>query len=520
MQRIIVGLTKSAPGWQLLLNQEGVPFEIVADWSRVDPGSYSALVVSGPLSHADARAVEQYLAAGGAVLSSIAHFLPTGLVKARPAFIKRVLPDTSLVFSHARPLDIFARGYVGRAADTGFLENGRRALVRGTHRAGHFILVPFDVNDAILDRRTARKDFILGRRLPRPSEKVALVSKGEVRRVIANVLILLHQLRHLPLVHAWYHPNGCRTSFGLRIDVDRAPARDIQELFALARKYCLRLDWFVNLKDVTDTVPRFAAMSRQGQNIGLHGFEHRVYDTMAANLANIRQGMTLLHQAKIPICGFVAPHGVWNEPLAASLDALGITYSSEFTLDYDDLPFVPVGSASTYQHLQIPIHPICIGRLARAGGDDAAMGDYFRAALQHCLASGQPAFFYHHPGHAHKTVITKLIEAMINNPAVSITNLRDYAQWWRKRSKVQFSVVLDGTTLKITTSEALRSFRLRIVRAGHEALVPIRPQIRLERIRWRPRPVETGPVGITRRIDLVRKWREEISDWMVKRIRT
>ena len=520
MQRIIIGLSQAASGWRLLLKQEGLPFEVVADWSRVLPSRYSALVVSHGLSRAEAHAVKGYLAGGGAVLSSIALFIPTGLVEARPAYIKYVLPDTGAVFSNSVPLDIFARGYTSRAANIGLFENGRHALVRGTYQAGHFLLLPFDVNDAILDRRTARKTFVITKTLPRPSEKVALVSKGVIRNVVANSLSLLHEARRLPLVHLWYHPNAFRTSFGLRIDVDRAPANRIQELFDLARKYRLSLDWFVNLKDVTHTIPIYSLMSRQGQNIGLHGFQHRVFDTVEANLADIKAGLSLLTQAKIPVSGFTAPHGVWNEQLAASLDKLGIAYSSEFALDYDDLPFTPPGRDSTYEHLQIPIHPICIGRLVRAGYDDSTMGKYFRAVLRRCLASGQPAFFYHHPGHAHKIVIKQFIKHVINDPRISITNLRDYANWWQARSALRFRASLTGTTLKIRTSKAMRDLCLHIVRAGHEAFLPIRPQIQLERVRWLVRPVESGLAGIPGKVNFVRKWREEISDWLVKRIRT
>ena len=52
--------------------------------------------------------------------------------------------------------------------------------------------------------------------------------------------------------------------------------------------------------------------------------------------------------------------------IRVEFEDMDFEYSSEFTLDYDDLPFFPYLKDGFSKVLQIPIHPISLGRLRRS----------------------------------------------------------------------------------------------------------------------------------------------------------
>ena len=104
----------------------------------------------------------------------------------------------------------------------------------------------------------------------------------------------------------------------------------------------------------------------QNQEIGLHCYNHKVTNQHNSIKLDVNKGIYILNKANIPFCGYAAPYGEWNIPLANAMEEADFTYSSEFTLDYDNLPFYPYLNSRFSSVLQVPIHPICLGRLKNA----------------------------------------------------------------------------------------------------------------------------------------------------------
>ncbi len=120
-------------------------------------------------------------------------------------------------------------------------------------------------------------------------------------------------------------------------------------------------------------------------------------ETPAANRRNLERAHRFLVESGFEPEGFAGPHGRWNEGIDGVLEDLGYSYSSDFQLGYDDLPFFPWRGDRFSKVLQVPVHPLCEGVFFEAGGDARTVADHFVRVVRAKVEAGEPAFVYGHP---------------------------------------------------------------------------------------------------------------------------
>jgi len=156
------------------------------------------------------------------------------------------------------------------------------------------VVLPFDVQQAMTDLRVTSKAFY-DRRDRLPSERVSLVSRGEIRHLLRSSLVWLHRARGLPYAHLWYYPGRAHSVATLRVDTDGAPREDVDVLYRIMHDAGVPGTWFLDVKAHEAWLPHFRTLA--GQEIGLHCYEHRFGTDINADEANMRRGHRLLTAA-------------------------------------------------------------------------------------------------------------------------------------------------------------------------------------------------------------------------------
>ena len=198
--------------------------------------------------------------------------------------------------------------------------------------------------------------------------------------------------------------------------------------------------------------------------------------------------------------GFAAPYGIWNPGLAEAIDVSGFAYSSEFSYAFDTLPFYPESNGVRWKALQVPVHPVCIGTMMRAGYPEISMREYFDRMVAVKTLRSEPLFFYHHPSHTHWDVVGHLFDS-VDREGIGWCILADFARWWRLREAAGLEGSISGDQLSVEGGERGGDF-------WYEITMPDRHYLRqpfgqntvdLRAWRsWRTRPAYASPGDIRR----------------------
>jgi hypothetical protein len=305
------------------------------------------------------------------------------------------------------------------------------------------LVVPFSLDDLILDDRKKRKRFY-AKRDELPSELVNKVSKGRIRILVQALMEELHHKQKLPFVHKWYFPEKAKSVFIFRVDTDFCNSEDASMIFETCEKQNINGTWFLDIESedrIENTYRKFAS-----QEIGLHCDTHIVYESYQDNFKNLRSGLTKLKDHKFNPQGFAAPYGQWKSSLGKAVEALKFNYSSEFSLDYDNLPFYPLVDDHISEVLQIPVHPISTGRLRRSHFNTAEMKAYFRDVIKRNISLSLPVIIYHHPHHQLAEILDDFF-VYINQIGLPKLTMLEYANWWKNRNSTQSVIKYDGEKL-------------------------------------------------------------------------
>jgi hypothetical protein len=478
--KLTVGILSSESGWEILLDQIGVDWKPVSVRDEVRPEDFSAIIVNTVPTSPQALSLRKYVEAGGAVLgvSGCAQQLVNSTQQKK--YFSSLAPNQFKGFAQSEMLDLYSDGIL--ETDLPHDESPFPAI----HHNGRGIVacIPFDVNALILDTRTRRKNFYFHKnRLP--SETVSTVSKGNLRRLITEVLQFLHLQREIPFVHKWYYPRQEQTVFTFRVDSDRGSEEEVNQLHALCKTHSIRTMWFLDTKSHERWLGRFKDFAEQ--EIGIHCYEHVAYSSYEANQKNLSRAALLLEKSRIRAVGASAPYGTWNPGIAHVFEQLGASFSSEFGLDYDNLPFFPIVEKGFSPVLQLPIHPICIGSMNRAGYAEGEMKEYFHRIIDKNILEREPICFYHHPTHRRWDVIDDVFQHLRsrNIPNMSYS---DYAGWWRKRNAHKARLDYDPITRLIHTDDAVNDsdvyWRIAFPN-GDESITPLRKLLQLDSLQRR-----------------------------------
>lgn len=492
---LAVGIIGRSARWEDLLIQEGVPFEY-ASLDALDR-DWSVLVVTGPMNETQQSLVESYLHRGGAVLGYAAYCSGVGRITCRSEPIEYLIADGAEPFPDTHLLDLGVQGEIPHEANCLRTPQREFAAFAGPLGNGFAVLLPFDPAAVIADDRAANKNFYATRdRLP--SERVALVGKGEVQRLVHRALAFLYHARNLPYVHLWYFPDLHRTLFAFRIDSDKGSREDVDALYHLALRYDVPMTWFLDVKAHEEWLQHFAYLA--GQEFGVHCYEHRVFATYEENLKNILRARQILDRVGVASPGFAAPFGIWNPELARAIDQVGFAYSSEFSYAYDALPLHTYGQGGKFSTLQVPIHPICIGSLRQVGYSESQMADYFHRMMDEKRLRNESWFFYHHPTHRAWDVIEALF-AYVRDCRIECTTFASYVRWWKKRIQLRPTISIEHDLLQCEGVPSDSSVSLRIILPDHrQTIVSYSGPVALSALAWEAPPAYATPPSDVHRI--------------------
>jgi len=479
--KIQVGLLKTTPMWEELLVQEGVPFGVIEKGGWPSLEEYSVAIINRRITSDENTNVREYLRNGGAVLTRADYAEGLGGMSVRPENIEYIFGDNIFPIGLT---DISREGFVVSEANCLRTEKNAHTAFVGDFSGGYAVLLPFDIAEVTEDCRAGERTFYAHReRLP--SERVSAVSKGNVRLLLHQCLEHLHHVRHMPYAHLSYFPDNQSNIFAFRIDSDGASQEEVNELYAIGQEFEIPISWYLDAKSHEQWLARFAEM--EGQEIGVHCYDHRTYDDAERIRKDIEHAATLLEEIGIRRSGFSAPYGVWSPPLAQVLDELEFEYSSEFSYAYDTLPLRPSFQGRRFETLQVPIHPICIGSLLKIGYSPQDQKRYFASIIKAKRQQPEPLFFYHHPSHMHWGVVRDLFETM-RNENIRCMSLGEYAAWWKRRTLVRMSLEIMEDKIVIRSSDTLPDdIRLRVTREDKtEAIAPMSSPLKLQSLNWTP----------------------------------
>jgi peptidoglycan/xylan/chitin deacetylase (PgdA/CDA1 family) len=506
-----------------LLRQEGVSFKF-----GPRPNDRPVVILNREPAGLHAQQVWQHIAAGGGLLAAGANAVPVWLeFDPRPGRVRWIAPDgDSPLFRNVGIIDIEARGTILSGANAGVTDSGAKAIIATPAGSGFCIILPFEIGKVLSTVGAEPRQFYAD--TPRlPYDTVARTSRGEVRRLVGNALRLLLGRQGLPYVHLSPVPGQARSAFAFRIDTDFGPRKDLEAVARLGERVGMKFSWFVNVGAHRAHLDLFADLARQGHDIQLHCLRHTVYPDYKRNLDNFRAGKEAMGAAGLNPCGVVAPFGEWNPNLNQAFEELGFEYSSEFCLAYDDLPFRPVvrerensewrrvkpasglfPSSSLLPYrlsrvLEVPVHPICLGRLAAARANEKQMAAYFRNVIDLQVARQEPCILYDHPERiAQFSDLLADVLTYGKERCGSVMTMTDYARWWQRRERFDWSASASGKSLQVDAGSEDSSLQVVVEQGEHYAALPAGSgEHELSGLDWRPlpEPVPFNPEALVTR---------------------
>ncbi|MBI4547241.1 MAG: polysaccharide deacetylase family protein [Ignavibacteriae bacterium] len=479
-----VGIMGNGKGWELLLQQEGIPYERIVDFP-LSRETFSVIVVGDQITPSSLEAVRRYLTGGGAILCSGRVYALLCNERSTETFVRYLCEEPHSHFQGVGLVNLQKVCHLPWNGSDLRTDAGAFSAFIGTYGEGAIIALPFDAAEFIVDRRTAMKSFYAhSKRLP--FEKVSLVPKRGIRRLVRRSLEILHHRRGLPYVHKWFYPDDQRTIFVFRIDTDCATREETAELYKLSRTYNIPCTWFVDVKSQEHHLSVYREM--EGQEIGIHCFDHHLANDAKSYNQDIRTAIEIFHSRNLKAMGYAAPYGFWSESLANVIETFGFDYSSEFSYDYDNVPSYPIVNNEFLQTLQIPVHPISIGSLRRQSFTEQEMVTYFHEHLHAAISAREPLIIYHHPKNNYLRVVESIFK-YIQEHHIRSMRMIDFALWWKQRNGSQLHVEAENASLHINADTPCDNIALRITRGdGTEAFTSICSTIHLENLIWQPIP--------------------------------
>jgi hypothetical protein len=481
--KLQVGMIGTSLGWEELLRQEGVSFA-PAGLEAVEPSRFSVVLICRRMTEDEATAVKEFLRGGGSILGYAGYLRGLAEVSEEPLRLTYLEPGEHSRLGGLSLMDVEFDGFLPREANVLRTQDNLFGAFAGGLLGGWAVILPFDPGLAMEDFRAAERYFY-ARPERLPSERVSRVSKGELLHCVRASLEMLHHARGLPYAHLSGMPAGCENLFALRIDTDRGTREEVDSVAHLGEEFGMGFSWFVDAGSHGGWLERFAELA--GHEIGLHCDQHRIFLDGTKDEENMRRGFDALQRAGITVRSFAAPFGFWSPELGKIIDGRKFSYSSEFSWAYDTYPHYPVTGGSRFGTLQVPIHPVSIGNLRKAGYTAAQMTTYFADVAEQKLHRREPLFFYHHPGH-HEWQVIRSLCAFMKEHNVRTMTLGAYAEWWQRRSSVPLQLSVDAATLDTRPAEGSVSgdVAVTVTRAGgDEADVALGTVVRLDEILWR-----------------------------------
>lgn len=446
VEEISVGVYAQGPGvwgWRRVLDQEGLPNELT---TRPD----QPIVVTGGALPGWA---ERYVADGGVLVVSGAEEADELLPRPLLAVVQNVLPPGRKFPAAAPCVARLFRGegegevllHEDRLTKDG-IEQDRYPLVSRRHLGlGQIIYTGVPLStllEAAGDRLRRFSPFTA------VTERVASSDKAELSDVLVGMLRQAFAARGMPYLRVSRFPHGADSVLLFRVDVDGAFGDRAERLASTAAGFGVRASFFINGSKCEAAPGELTGWPGQHE-VGHHGYVHNVFDSQDENRENLDLGAAWVAAATgRGATSFVAPRGLWNDALDQALSAGGYGYSSDFSLDFDSLPF-----RTNAGLLQIPVHPYSPERAATFADErglapptaDEVSGHYGKV-IRHQVDRNRPAAVYGHPQVLGAMVDDVLPHIFSTAQALRIPalTLGEFAGWWREREQAGMRLYWDG----------------------------------------------------------------------------
>ncbi|MEO0021294.1 MAG: hypothetical protein ABIK48_03880 [candidate division WOR-3 bacterium] len=450
-------------------------------------------------------AVFVYLKDNQLLLSSAPN--PNTELKNRSCPVKFITANNFPYFHNLQLVDINCRCDIPANANLGHSDRGLSFVY---YDGGETMVIPCSPFSTLRHRGYQTKKFYT-RQGRCPDETVARVDRGGVRRLIAACLRMFFNQKNLPYIHLSYVPAGCKSVFGFRIDTDYTPIKIIKKCLSIPESFGMSWTWFIMTSEVTvNEAPIWAAVL-SNQDVQLHCHYHVVYPDIKRNITNYYNGLEKMRLMNLIPSGVAAPYGEWHRAIATAFAKLGFTYSSEFCYAYDDLPSRPVIDGTFTPVLQVPVHPVSLGRLIAAGMNEDAMIEYYKNIIDLQVARNEPCFLYDHP----LTIIRfpRVIKAVVEygiHRCGRWMSMTQFTDWWTKREKSKYQCRVSEQSLEIDVTEPNSELELVIELNEFAARVPyVSGKYSLTTLNWKPVEKKPCPADIA-------KIRYETPVWKLK----
>jgi peptidoglycan/xylan/chitin deacetylase (PgdA/CDA1 family) len=258
----------------------------------------------------------------------------------------------------------------------------------------------------------------------------------------------------LPYVRVTRFPGSAPSVLILRIDVDGAFGDRTRRLAEVAAAAGVRGSFFINGRNCEVNPGDLRALPG-GHEIGHHGYVHNLFDDVGGNIDNLARGAEWVYrETGVRPTSFVAPRGLWNHALDAALAKEGYTYSSDFSIDFDSLPYrTPAGV------LQVPVHPYSPERaavFARKRGHSLTpteVRSHYVDVLREQVRLRRPVHLYGHP-EVLGTMASEVLPAVFEAAAaagVPTRTLAEFAAWWSERETAGLRLCWNASARQFST---------------------------------------------------------------------
>ena len=440
-----VMVTKLLPEWTIVLDQIGCSYNEYLPGEELDPASSAVLIITENVSRMQRDAIKKYVADGGTVLTesniAVQIFSKTRENPGDAVFDNNHDQTSRKSLSSTYKATLKTISGLGSNLPTSVF----------SYQKGKVVSLPPGLCKGLLDKQSVRKNFPSNGGSRYPNERVAFISKNTIRWIVFDALKFLFFFRKLPLVVKSPFPGEASSLFIFRIDTDRGAYAEVETLYNLLLKFNLKATWFVDTNTEPNVFDLFSKM--KNQELSYHCYRHKIFKNPIKQAKDFSTGLSKLKKNGNTPPGYASPFGEWTEQLCKIVGELGFSYSSEFALDYDNLPFYPWLQDKFSSVLQIPVHPISMGRLNLARHSTEEMFQYFKDIIDQKTAWAEPVIIYHHPGQKLFNVIEKIFEYCVN---LNITNIsmQEYARFWIKRNNHIWKVNIKNEKLNIESNSS------------------------------------------------------------------
>ena len=236
----------------------------------------------------------------------------------------------------------------------------------------------------------------------------------------------------------WWFPDAARGVINYRIDVDDNCENSFDRVANMLEQH---MKWCSIYFTTSRFVSQISSIRRShdgGAEVGSHGHYHYTFERdPATNASNLQKSIEFLRQQGFQVCGFVTPSGKSFRGIGSLMADMGIRYTSNFGLIFDALPFEFADDKAV--HLEVPIHPVAPGNVAKMMASVVGLTDYLTAyyldIAEQLSQSFLPIFFY---GHDNDTVnidlLPRLLDQLVGRfPDHAFVTLGHYAAFWHDR---------------------------------------------------------------------------------------